>query len=213
MPESGGPAPDGREPRRVPEPGSTEETLRRLEQRLDQASAAAERLMAQAAAAAVRAGNPVAAAGHSQGAGNPVAAPGHSQGAGNPVAAPGHSQGAGNPVPGAGDPGPGAGDPGPGAGDPGPGAGESYDAGDPPDPPPAGWQTAEESSRGSTSELDPFVALVQAMRDLIPPDLQQRLIAALREVLLALRALIDWYLERLERRREQGVEIQDIPIL
>ncbi len=51
------------------------------------------------------------------------------------------------------------------------------------------------------------------MRDLIPPDLQQRLIAALREVLLALRALIDWYLERLERRREQGVEIQDIPIL
>ena len=51
------------------------------------------------------------------------------------------------------------------------------------------------------------------MRDLIPPDLQQRLIAALREVLLALRALIDWYLERLDRQREQGVEIQDIPIL
>ena len=167
MPESGGPAADGREPRRVPEPGSTEETLRRLEQRLDQASAAAERLMAQAAAAAVRAGNP----------------------------------------------GRGAGNPGPGAGNPGPGAGESHDAGARPDPPPAGWQTAEESSRGSTSELDPFVALVQAMRDLIPPDLQQRLIAALREVLLALRALIDWYLERLDRQREQGVEIQDIPIL
>jgi hypothetical protein len=174
MPESGGPAADGREPRRVPEPGSTEETLRRLEQRLDQASAAAERLMAQAAAAAVRAGNP--------------------------------GRGAGNP-------GPGAREPGPGVGDPGPGAGESYDGGHRPDLPPAGWQSAEESSRGSTSELDPFVALVQAMRDLIPPDLQQRLIAALREVLLALRALIDWYLERLERRREQGVEIQDIPIL
>ena len=62
-------------------------------------------------------------------------------------------------------------------------------------------------------ELDPLVALVQAMRDLIPPELQRRLAAALREVLLALRALIDWYLERLERRREQGVEVQDIPIL
>ena len=37
--------------------------------------------------------------------------------------------------------------------------------------------------------------------------------AALRELLLALRALIDWYLERLERRREQSVEVQDIPIL
>ena len=57
------------------------------------------------------------------------------------------------------------------------------------------------------------MALVQAMRDLIPPDLQRRLIAAIREVLLALRALIDWYLERLERKREQGVEVQDIPIL
>ena len=100
-----------------------------------------------------------------------------------------------------------------GAGNPGPGAGESREPGDPPDPPPAGWQAAEDVPRGSTPELDPFVALVQAMRDLIPPDLQQRLIAALREVLLALRALIDWYLERLERRREQGVEIQDIPIL
>ena len=51
------------------------------------------------------------------------------------------------------------------------------------------------------------------MRDLIPPELQQRLIAALREVLLALRALIDWYLERIDRRGEQGVEVQDIPIL
>jgi len=187
VPESGAPAPQGREPRGVPGSGSTEDTLRRLEQRLDQASAAAERLMAQAAAAAARAGNPAAGAGR--------------------------SQGAGNPGPGAGNPGPEAGNPGPGAGNPGPEASESHDAGDPRDPPAAGWQTAEESSRGHTSELDPFVALVQAMRDLIPPDLQQRLIAALREVLLALRALIDWYLERIERRREQGVEIQDIPIL
>jgi hypothetical protein len=30
---------------------------------------------------------------------------------------------------------------------------------------------------------------------------------------MALRALIDWYLDRLDRRREQGVEVQDIPIL
>ena len=61
-------------------------------------------------------------------------------------------------------------------------------------------------------DLDPLVALVQSLRDLIPPELQRRLVAALREVLLALRALIDWYLERIERRREH-VEVQDIPIL
>jgi hypothetical protein len=57
------------------------------------------------------------------------------------------------------------------------------------------------------------VALAQALRDLVPPELQRRLAAAIRELLLALRALIDWYLERLERRREQAVEVQDIPIL
>jgi hypothetical protein len=151
---------------------SPEEALRRLEQRLDQASEAAERLMAQATAeAAARAAN-------------------LASGAGNP------GSGAGNPVGDAG-----AGDAEPGAADPG-------------DLPPAGWQTSDEDPRsGFGPEVDSLVALVQAMRDLIPPDLQRRLIAALREVLLALRALIDWYLERLDRRREQGVEVQDIPIL
>ena len=53
----------------------------------------------------------------------------------------------------------------------------------------------------------------EGLRDLIPPELQRRLVAAVRELLLALRALIDWYLERLERRREQSVEVEDIPIL
>jgi hypothetical protein len=159
--------------------------LRRLEQRLDQASEAAERLMAQAAAAAAArvaagAGESAAGTGESAAGGNPGGAPGQSAAGGNPGGAPGQS--------------------GPGAGDPA-------------TPPPAGWQTTDDGIRGSTSELDPLVALVQAVRDLIPPDLQQRLIAAFREVLLALRALIDWYLDRLDRRREQGVEVQDIPIL
>jgi len=138
-----------------PRPGSPEDTLHRLEQRLDQASEAAERLMAEAAAAAAASG----AAGVS------------------------------------------------GA------AGTAGSASDPSTPPPAGWQTAEDDARSSTSELDPLVALVRAVRDLIPPELQKRLIAALREVLLALRALIDWYLERIDRRHEHGVEVQDIPIL
>ncbi len=169
LPEPGGPAPESREPRSVPVPGSPEETLRRLEQRLDQASAAAERLIAQAAAEAARAGIQAASAGNPDGGGA------------------GPTQGAGRRQPRA--------------------------PATSPTSPPAGWQTAEDTVRGPTPELDPFVALVQAMRDLVPPDLQRRLLAALREVLLALRALIDWYLERLERKREQGVEVQDIPIL
>ena len=51
------------------------------------------------------------------------------------------------------------------------------------------------------------------MRDLIPPDLQQRLMSALREVLQALRDLLDWYLERMDRERAEPTEVQDIPIL
>jgi hypothetical protein len=41
---------------------------------------------------------------------------------------------------------------------------------------------------------------------------EMRLVEALRELLLALRALIDWYLERIEHRRAAPAEVQDIPI-
>jgi len=84
--------------------------------------------------------------------------------------------------------------------------------GDSAKPPPRGWQTPDEPSE-SQSDLDLLMALVHSVRDLIPPDLQRRLAAAVRELLLALRALIDWYLERIDRRREESVQIQDIPIL
>jgi hypothetical protein len=166
----------GHEPRRDPEPGSPEETLRRLEQRLNRASEAAERLMAQVAAEAARgvaAASAVAPA---------SAGEGTRAGAGTGAEADESAAGDANPD----------------------GSGQT---------PPAGWQTPEDDPPRVPPELDPFVGLVQAMRELIPPELQQRLIAALREVLLALRALIDWYLERIDRRRGQGVEVQDIPIL
>ena len=87
-------------------------------------------------------------------------------------------------------------------------------------PPPAGWQQQappEDGAGGSASGLgadaDLLLAVVAALRDRIPPDLQQRLAEAVREVLLAVRALIDWYLERSERRRPEPSDIQDIPIL
>ena len=54
-PEAGDIPPEEREPQDVPAPGPPEEALRRLEQRLDRASEAAERLMAQVAGEAVRA--------------------------------------------------------------------------------------------------------------------------------------------------------------
>jgi hypothetical protein len=119
------------------EESTPEEALRRLEERLDRASAAAERLMAEAAQAAVNR-----------------------------------------------------------------------------DPPAAGWQAPEaESEERRDGDLEALIALARSLRDLIPPELQQRLIAALREVIQALRDLLDWYLERLDRQRTEPTEVQDIPIL
>jgi hypothetical protein len=83
-------------------------------------------------------------------------------------------------------------------------------------PPPAGWQAPapERPSTGSRpiAELDTLVAALQALRELIPPEVVERVAAAIREVLLAVRALIDFYLERLDRRRVEPTEVQDIPI-
>lgn len=90
-------------------------------------------------------------------------------------------------------------------------------------PPQAGWQARRPAGDGSDASAAPaglfgadadlLLGLLATVRDRIPPELQQRLAEAVREVLLALRALIDWYLERSERRRDESSEIQDIPIL
>jgi hypothetical protein len=88
-------------------------------------------------------------------------------------------------------------------------------------PPPSGWQRREsqtEDDKTSTAssgqpEIDLLLEALRAVRDRIPPELQRRLGEALREVLLALRALIGWYLERTERRRAEPAEVHDIPIV
>jgi hypothetical protein len=84
-------------------------------------------------------------------------------------------------------------------------------------PPPAGWQqpASDEQRRdpGAGGDIDLLLGLLRSLGELIPSELQRRLADALRELLLALRALIDWYLERSELRRPEPVEVQDIPIM
>jgi hypothetical protein len=74
-------------------------------------------------------------------------------------------------------------------------------------PPPAGW----EAPAGSP-ELRAVAALADSLRGLVPPDLQEQMAALVRELLLALRALIDYLVDRLEQRRSEPAEVQDIPI-
>jgi hypothetical protein len=142
--------------------GGTYDTLRRLERRLDEASAAAERLIAQAAS-----------------------------GSGGKAASGSEGKAA--------------------SGSGGKAASESGGK-----TPPAGWQAPEDDAGSGVDrggDLEVLVRVLEALRDLIPPELEKRLAEALREVLLALRALIDWYLERAERQRAAPSEVQDIPIV
>src|ERR1700680_1177451 len=80
--------------------------------------------------------------------------------------------------------------------------------------PPSGWQApAGDEDPGRGRDVDVLAQVLRSLRDLIPPELQRKLAEALRELLLAIRALIDWYLERVEQRRAAPAEVQDIPIL
>ena len=53
--------------------------------------------------------------------------------------------------------------------------------------------------------------LLDAVRRAAPAELQERVTALIREALLTLRSLIDWYLERLDRRPRE-TRVEDIPI-
>jgi hypothetical protein len=79
--------------------------------------------------------------------------------------------------------------------------------------PPAGWQLPPDEAPPRPSELELLLSILESVRGLVPADLRRRLAEALRELLLAVRALIDWYLERLEHDHQQPVEVEDIPIL
>lgn len=82
---------------------------------------------------------------------------------------------------------------------------------DPDEPPPGGWQRPGADT--AEGREDVLARLLMRLVELAPPEeVREHLAAALRELLLALRALIDWYLERSERQA-QPVEVRDIPIL
>ena len=65
--------------------------------------------------------------------------------------------------------------------------------------------------REAHDELTPL-ALLRALRKLVPPELQQQVSEVIRHALLLLRAVIDYWVERLDAPRPAEVEVQDIPI-
>lgn len=82
--------------------------------------------------------------------------------------------------------------------------------------PPAGWQTPRDRSERS-EELQSLVAVLESLRGLVPPELQQQLSEVIKQVLLLIRAIIDWWVDRLDAAgarpaRPAADEVQDIPV-
>ena len=82
------------------------------------------------------------------------------------------------------------------------------------DVPPRGY---EETRRDATAppfpDLSALAGLVELARGSLPPDLQRQLQQALRELLIALRAVLDYSIDRLEPGREPPpAAVEDIPI-
>ena len=77
--------------------------------------------------------------------------------------------------------------------------------------PPMGWESPSE--RRDSAELHALVELLESLRAVLPDDLRDQLNDLLRQVLLLLRALIDWLVARIDSP-EPGREppIEDIPI-
>jgi hypothetical protein len=71
---------------------------------------------------------------------------------------------------------------------------------------------SELPGREARDELDALVARLRALRELVPPELQQQVSDVIRHVLLLLRAVIDYWVDRLDAPRPAAVEVQDIPI-
>jgi hypothetical protein len=71
----------------------------------------------------------------------------------------------------------------------------------------------EEPRREQHRPPDPaaLFAALDGMRRMAPRELEDQVTNLIREFLLTLRALIDWYLERLDQKPPEP-QVEDIPI-
>jgi hypothetical protein len=68
----------------------------------------------------------------------------------------------------------------------------------------------------ANQELRALVSLVELLRDLLPAELRDELAKVVRQILLLLRAVIDWWVARLESDEHvappEPVRVEDIPL-
>jgi hypothetical protein len=78
--------------------------------------------------------------------------------------------------------------------------------------PPRGWQAPNDGTPGA-NEIAALAAIAESLRGMVPRDLERGLVELLRQLLLVLQSLIEFWLHRLDRRqRRDEVTVEDIPI-
>jgi hypothetical protein len=85
--------------------------------------------------------------------------------------------------------------------------------------PPQGWATPQDRT-ARQEEAQALVILLQALRDVVPPELQAQVSEVIRQVLLLLRAVIDFWVARLDPEGREAAaaahpgqqRFEDIPI-
>jgi hypothetical protein len=78
--------------------------------------------------------------------------------------------------------------------------------------PPSGWSSGHTPPPHAFPDLSALIALVDGLRGQLPPELARQLADALRELLVAIRAVLDYTIERLDHPPPGEREVEDIPI-
>ena len=80
------------------------------------------------------------------------------------------------------------------------------------DVPPRGWEPTAAPGE-LNSEVQALAQLLASVRDLLPPELREQVNELVRQLLLVIRALIDFLVDRLDAPPRGGEpEVEDIPI-
>jgi len=80
------------------------------------------------------------------------------------------------------------------------------------DVPPNGWSSGPATPSNPFPDLGALLGLIEGLRGQLPPELARQLADALRELLVAIRAVIDYTIERLDSPPSPEREVEDIPI-
>ena len=78
--------------------------------------------------------------------------------------------------------------------------------------PPAGWDVPGRAEEAN-AELEALVRMLAMLREVVPPELRAQLSELVRQLLVFVRAVLDWWIERMaEGPKGDEPPVEDIPI-